>query len=149
MLHTPYKPDADLCVCVELPLDKKNCGKTGLGRRPPGRGPAFSKTSTSVAYTGMFTLLALNNKNWDLVSKWCWKWCDDNYCLGHVKKQWKRFSRVPGRNQTYKLLSSIGVLVAQWLEHTLIKEVIGSFPTWNSENLFCSFLTYCQATIIT
>ena len=53
------KPDADLCMRVDLPPDKKNCGKSGLGHRatgPPGRrgpwaakplgrrGPAFSKT---------------------------------------------------------------------------------------------------------
>ena len=25
------KPDADLCLCVDLPLDKKNFGKSGLG----------------------------------------------------------------------------------------------------------------------
>ena len=55
------KPDADLCMRVDLLLDKKNCGKSGLGHRtagpswsvgrwavaargPLGRGPAFSKT---------------------------------------------------------------------------------------------------------
>ena len=46
------KPDADLCMRVDLPLDKKTVENqdwaTGpTGRRaagPPGRGPAFSKT---------------------------------------------------------------------------------------------------------
>ena len=52
------KPDADLCMRVDLPLDKKtveNQDWTGLGHRaagpsravgrgPLGRGPAFSKT---------------------------------------------------------------------------------------------------------
>ena len=34
------KPDADLCIHVDLLLDKTNCGKSGLGYRasgPPGR----------------------------------------------------------------------------------------------------------------
>ena len=44
------KPDADLHMRVDLPLDKKNCGKSGLGHRAAGPsravgcGPAFSKT---------------------------------------------------------------------------------------------------------
>ena len=37
------KPDADLCIHMDLLLDKANCGKSGLGYRasgPPGhRGP--------------------------------------------------------------------------------------------------------------
>ena len=33
------KPDADLCMCMDLPLEK-NCGKSGLGHRAlVGRGP--------------------------------------------------------------------------------------------------------------
>ena len=34
------KPDGDLCIHVDLLLDKTNCGKSGLGYRasgPPGR----------------------------------------------------------------------------------------------------------------
>ena len=34
------KPDADLCIHMDLPLDKTNCGKSGLDYRasgPPGR----------------------------------------------------------------------------------------------------------------
>ena len=46
------KPDADLCMRVDLPLDKKivenqDQAAGPLGRRaagPLGRGPAFSKT---------------------------------------------------------------------------------------------------------
>ena len=30
------KPDADLCIHVDLPLDKTNCGKSGLGYRASG-----------------------------------------------------------------------------------------------------------------
>ena len=38
-----------------------------------------------------------------------------------MKKQWKRFFRVPERNQTYKLPSlQQGVPVAQWLEHQFL-----------------------------
>ena len=38
-VSTP-KPDADLCMRVDLPLDKKKCGKSGLGHRAVvGRGP--------------------------------------------------------------------------------------------------------------
>ena len=44
--------------------------------------------------------------------------------------------------------SSPGVLVAQWLEYcTDVMEVMGSIPTWDSENPFSSSFTYCQATI--
>ena len=58
--HCPFctlKPDADLCMRVDLPLDKKlwkirtgppGCGSLGLRAAAPsravGRGPAFSKT---------------------------------------------------------------------------------------------------------
>ena len=39
------RPDADLCMRLDLPLHKKHCGKLGLGHRargPPGRGRAVA-----------------------------------------------------------------------------------------------------------
>ena len=36
--HWPFympNPDADLCMCLDLMLDKKNCEKSGLGHRGP------------------------------------------------------------------------------------------------------------------
>ena len=52
VVHVAHpKPDADLCMCVELPLDKKLWKiRTGsrafgpLGRGLRAGGPAFSKT---------------------------------------------------------------------------------------------------------
>ena len=67
--YTP-KPDADLCMCVELPLDK-NCGKSRLGRGQPGlraagplgRGgpPGFSDGITFTKLTHRFEYVSSNS----------------------------------------------------------------------------------------
>ena len=49
---------------------------------------------------------------------------------------------------SFKLYNSPGVHGAQWLEHltTGDTEVVGSIPTWNSEDLFSTFFSRCRAT---
>lgn len=45
-------------------------------------------------------------------------------------------------------LYEAGDLVAHWLEHpTGIPKVVGSIPTWNSENLLSVSFTHCQVTM--
>ena len=47
VVHVAGCPGADLCMCVDLPLDKKICGQSGLGLQAAApswaAGPAFSK----------------------------------------------------------------------------------------------------------
>ena len=64
------------------------------------------------------------------------------------------FEESSGRMQTCQLPSSRGASSrtkgpCSSLVRASIKEFIGLIPTWNFENIFCSSLTYCQATIVT